>query len=1007
MATLDDNVLRHLVLNTELSKAKRENPDAAGISTKPELAALAFRAYPSPLPDSLVSTADQTTILAGIASVLSELGYHRKKAIVLKELISTLLPALVQARKDGAAEMGVHPAASLVSLNGSIRLRAAPSQNSSSASNDAEQGMRHLLSLVCQSYGILPLEPIVSIEKGGDDEQSTMTSPKKTEANGAIIARAIQQASINAIGSRELKLEILRSCINMCEALPDLEGALHFSADLLRTGGSGIAPGPDSSDGSPDLPIEEQVRLANNISRTLSAARHLGLHHPEADYWDEFLVRGIEAVEISQSRALVSHAKSELELAETIEAKKEKDPFIYNPFLKSSSVATEPLLVAQEEAFFQVTVQNLFDFDVAVERIKLLSNGVPFECSPETTLIGPYRTQTILLSGTPQIAGSLSIIGCTVKVKGCRERIFPTFTEPWALKLDSKGRHVSLAQKLRPSSTVSAPIKSKVPPLKGPTATTLALKVTGAQPDICLKSISLPQSAIMLLDGETQIFTVSFQNTSQTIPMDLLLLSFIDSTASQLQNALATKDISPAELYELELTSAHKQAFRWHRKDKDRDLVIKPGGEATFEIEVLGKPQLTHGTIQVDYGFLGTPKTEIEDRFYTRQLAVPLTVTVNASVGLVRNDIVSVPSDYVRRNEQPTDDAKGASLETNNQITHTTASPPSSNHPYPSSPQCLLLLDLRNSWPSALTISIELRSPDDTSNTLPDIPTTTHSRAIHPGATHRVPVSLPRLYLPNAHDRIPSLNPRTARQFVVSSTQSTPEAERTLREAFWYREALLSLLHVTWKDESTGRHGSVELRGLRLTPKMVAALQLPDLDVSMAVSLAEPDDNASAVVHDVTRLDATTFAVPTQTFLAVTTTLRNRSPTPIRPLLRLQPSLANQPPAIALDLSKRLLVHGVLQRALEDEIPPGGEATVRTGFVVLSSGRYEWGVMVEEVAMRRRVVVVGKRERAATGERVLEDEGRRVWFGERPCTVVAVDVGDDGDGEEGEEVDRC
>lgn len=80
---------------------------------------------------------------------------------------------------------------------------------------------------------------------------------------------------------------------------------------------------------------------------------------------------------------------------------------------------------------------------------------------------------------------------------------------------------------------------------------------------------------------------------------------------------------------------------------------------------------------------------------------------------------------------------------------------------------------------------------------------------------------------------------------------------------------------------------------------------------------------------------------------------------------------------------------------------------MRTGFVVLSSGRYEWGVMVEEVVRRRRVVVVGKRERAATGERVLEDEGRRVWFGERPCTVVAVDVGDDGDGEEGEEVDRC
>lgn len=1018
-ATLDDNVLRHLVLNTELSKARTESPDAASISTKPELAALAFRAYPSPLPDSLISTADQTTILAGIASVLSELGYHRKKAIVLKELISTLLPALVQARKDGAAEMGVHPAASLASLTGSVRLRATSSLNGSSASNDPEQGMRHLLSLVCQSYGILPLNPIINIKNGGDDNQSTITSSNQTEGYGAIIARPIQQASINAIGSRELKLEILRSCINMCEALPDLEGALQFSADLLRTGGSGIAPGPDSSDGSPDLPIEEQIRLANNISRTLSAARHLGLHHPEADYWDEFLVRGIDIVETNQSRALVSHAKSELELVETIEAKKEKDPFIYNPFLKSASVATEPLLVAHEEAFFQVTVQNLFDFDVAVERIKLLSNGVPFECSPEPTLIGPYRTQTILLSGTPQKAGSLSIIGCNVKVKGCRERIFSTFTEPWALKLDTKGRYVSLAQKLRPSSTASAPIKSKVPPPKGPTATTLALKVTGAQPDICLKSISLPQSTIMLLDGETRIFTVAFQNTSQTIPVDLLLLSFNDSTASQLQTALATKDISPAELYELELTSAHKQAFRWHRKDKDRDLVIKPGGEATFEIEVLGKPQLTHGTIQVDYGFLGTPKTEIEDRFYTRQLVVPLTVTVNASVGLVRNDIISLPSDYVQRNEQAANDPNGPSTETNNPVTHAAASPPSSNQPYPSSsPQCLLLLDLRNSWPNTLTISIELRPPDNTS-TIQDIPTTTHSRAIHPGTTHRVPVPLPRLYLPNAHDRIPSLNPHTARQFVVSSTttQSTPDAERTLREAFWYREALLSLLRVTWTDESTARTGNVELRGIRLTPKMVAALKLQDLDISMAVALAEPepepepDDNnkegASVILQQVKQLDATTFTVPTQTFLSLTTTLRNRSPAPIHPLLRLQPSLANQPPAIALDLSKRLLVTGVLQQAT-NEIPPGGEARVRMGFVVLSCGRYEWGGMVEEVV--RRTGRGRKGERVDSGrERVLEEEGeegRRVWFCERPCTVVAVDVGDDGVGEEsGEEVE--
>ena len=987
---LDDNVLRHLVLNTELSKTEIEGLDATNISTKPELAALAFRAYPSPLLDSSLPIADHTTILAGIASVLAELGYHRKKAIILKEIMSTLLPALVQARKDGAAEMGVHPAASLASLNASVR--AAPSQISSRATNDSEQGMRHFLSLVCQSYGILRLEPIDDIRHDKADNNSTRPSSRQTQAKELIIARAIQQASNNASGSRELKLEVLRSCISVCEALPDLEGALQYSAELLRTGGSGIAPGPDSSDGSPDLPIEEQVRLSNNISRTLSAARHLGFQHIEADYWDEFLVRGIEIVEVSQSRALVSHARSELELVETIEAKKEQNPFIYNPFLKSSSIAAEPILVAQEEAFFQVTVQNLYDFDVVVEHIKLLSNDVPLECSPEATLIGPYRTQTILLSGTPQAAGSLSIMGCIAKVKGCRERMFPIFTEPWALKPDSKGRHVGLAYQIHSSSSAAESIKRKSPPLKGPSATTLALKVTAAQPGLTLKYISLPQSAIMLLDGETRIFTVCLQNTSQTIPVDLILLSFNDSTASHLQSALATKDISATELYELEYASSHKQSFQWHRTDDDQDLVIKPGGEATFEIEVLGKPQLTHGTIQVDYGFLGIPKTDIKDHFYTRQLVVPLTVTVNASVGLVRNDIVSIPSDHVPSNEQTTNDSKGASSEPSHPETHTDPSP-SRKHSYsPSSPKCLLLLDLRNSWPSTLTVFINLQSQ----NTLTPstITTKTHSRTIHPGTTHRVPIHLPRLYLPNAHP-IPSLNPRNARQFVVSSTKSPPEAERAMREAFWYREALLAQLRVTWKDESTGRKGKVELRGLRLSPKMVSALKLEDLDISIAVSLAESDDGGggSSASRQVARLHPSTFKVPTQTFLFLITTLRNRSSSPIHPLLRLQPSLANQPPAIALDLGKRLLVNGVLQRAV-DVIPPGGEVSVRTGFVVLCRGRYEWGVMVEEMRSLSAGKAVGKRERAATGERVLEDEGRRVWYGEQPCTVVAEDVGE-------------
>ena len=991
---LDDNSLSHLVLNTKQSNMNIERPDATHSSTKSELAALALRAYPSPLTGSSLSVADHTTILAGIASVLSEIGYHRKKAIILKELMTTLLPALVQARKDGAAEMGVHPAASLATLNASVR--AMPSHKNSNASDESEQGMRHFLSLTCQAYGILPLKPIGDVKK-----QDMQPATPQIEATEATITRATQQALLNANGSRDLKLEVLRSCINVCEALPDLVGALQYSAELLRTGGSSIAPGPGSSDGSPGLPIEEQIRLANNISRTLSAARHLGFQHPEADYWDEFLVRGIEVVETNRSKILVSHAKSELEVVETIEVKKDKNPFIYNPFLKKAPAAAEPLLVAQDEVSFRVTLQNLYDFDIAVEHIELLSEGLPFECSPETTLIGPYRTQAVVLAGVPQLAGSLIINGCTIKVKGCKERIFPIFTDPWSLKPDVKGRCFGQAQKLLPKSTASDPAKSKMPPANRPTATILALEVTGAQPDVSLKSISLPQSAIMLLAGETKHFTVCLQNKSETIPTDWVLLSFNDSTASQLQSALANRDLSPIEVYELELASAHKPSFQWHRSIEERDLVIKPGGEATLDIMVLGKPDLSHGLIQVDYGYLNMAKTEIKDRFYTRQLVIPLTITVNASIDLVRTDLISLPSDYPRTSQQHTIDLENAAFGNDSSNTTTTLSSTPNDRSHASSlHECLLLLDLRNSWPSTLTVSIELR-PSDTSLG-PDIPIETHSCTIDPRTIHRIPVFLPRVLLPNAHDPIPSLNPRTARQFVVSTT-STPEAERAMREAFWYREAVLSRLHATWKEESTGRNGVVELRGLKLTPRMISALKLDDLGMTLAVSLTEPHPVSASI--QAKQLNTTTFTVPTQTFLSITTTLRNRSASPIHPLLRLQPSLANQPPSTALDLGKRLLITGLLQRAV-DVIPPGGEARVETGFVVLSRGRYEWSVSVEEVRKLGTVTGVskgdGKRERAATGERALGDERRRVWYGEQPCTVIAQDVGEDED-EEGEE----
>ena len=431
---LDDDGLRQLVLNADRVHVRDLSRRLTTFPTKAELTVTLFRALPGPSTSSFVPIEDRTMILAAIASVLSELGYHRKKALVLKQLLSALIPALVQARKDDAAEMGFHPAASLASLNATVE---AASSSHADTDDEIEYGVQSFLTLICHVYGISPFPAI----RSGIQDSKERRSSKRAEYDlpAAIRARIVQQAALKSFGSQHLKLDVLRSCINICEALADLGGVLRFSAEMLRTAGSGVAPGPDSSGGSPTLSIEDQVRLASNISRTVSVARQLGKSNLEAEYWDDFLVRVIEHVDADVTKVPMPHAKADLEAVKVIDANEKKTPFIYNPFMKTaSSNIPEALLVAQEAAGFRVTLQNLYDLDIEIERSSLESRGLPFDSSSQSTLIGPYGTQIISIAGVPRNAGSLSITGCRVKVKGCRERNFPIFNKAWTPKADIK-----------------------------------------------------------------------------------------------------------------------------------------------------------------------------------------------------------------------------------------------------------------------------------------------------------------------------------------------------------------------------------------------------------------------------------------------------------------------------------------------------------------------------------------------------------------------------------------
>ena len=944
--SLDDDTLNHLILGSSVGKPPTLSIPRLNIQPmRTEIVKTLFRAFPSSSSTEQLSVVDRTVILSGIASVLGSLGYNRKKAMVIRELVAVLIPGLVQARIVGAAEMGVHPAAGLAVVS-------AVNSNTNGAAaldlggGDIESGVDAFLGLLSQTYGVVTSQP-----------NSAQPDPIDDSDEGAI-ARIIHNATVRSFGGQNMKMEILRSCINLSEALPDFHGVLRFTADLLRTAGSGVAPGPRSEDASPAMTREEQVRLATNISRTMGAAKNLGVKNLTAEYWDEFLVRGVDLEPLPTARTPIPHKKSELPCAATVAISREVNPFIYNPFLRApDAAAVDHLIVAGEPAVFKVTLQNPYEFDVDIESIRLESEGAEFESMSQKTVIGPYRTQILSVSGIPKASGPLKITGCIIRVRGCRERRFPIFAEPWSPRSEVKIKAIGLATitkyKARPVSVGSGPVtvaSSMAPPKN----TSLGLNVIDRQPVVIVKSSSLSQSALMVLEGERQQFSITLQNLSKTTPVDLLLFSFKDSTQAPLQTAMSNRDALPAELYEYELIFASKQALRWIPKQGEKPY-IEPGGTTTFEIEILGKPGLTSAVIQVDYAYLGVPQPKVQDKFHTRQVSLPLTVTVNASIELAKMDVLPLTG-----NIPPSLWSRTAS---------------SNNETMDLKPEdyCLLLLDLRNAWPSQLHIQLDIA------------PGGTIEEEILPGNTSRIMFPIGRVFLSDSTAAIPTLDPSRQRQFVVSTGRVSADLERTTREAFWYREEILKMLRATWTT-TTGpvRKGHIELRGIRLNQRVIEAIKIDDIGIEISVNGNKSNRERKLEVF-------------TDSFSEVTVKITNHAAEKIFPLLRIQPSLRNQLHNASLDLSKKFIWNGTLQHTLEP-LRAHESVEVKLGMMCLCRGEFEISASIEEARLiglpKAKEEEGESRPRANTRsmmDALLGTKERRIWHSREPCLVIVRD----------------
>ncbi|CAP73147.1 uncharacterized protein PODANS_2_5600 [Podospora anserina S mat+] len=929
--------------------------------TRTVIVQMVFRAFPASAASELLMTVDRVTILSGIARVLGMLGFQRKKAMVVRELVSVLIGGLVEARTRGAADVGIHPAAGLVGLNG-MNGGAGGGGGSGAgaldlAEGDVERGIDEFLGVLLRTYGVVgdvgqagKARENMQVAVTDDDEKTTTTRDTK-DTDLEVVARIQRQSAARFFGMQTVKLNILRSCINFSEALPDFAGVLKYSSDLLRTAGSGIAPGPRREDAYPAISREEQVRLMANILKTSNLSKRMGIGELAAEYWDEFLLRGIRLEPLPVTRTPVAHAKTVLPGAATARASQDVDPFIYNPFLKRPDTAmVESTLVAGEPATFRLTLQNPFEMEVDIESVRLDTEGADFESGVEHTIIGPYRTQILRISGTPKAGGTVKVTGAVIKVRGCRERRFPIFVEPWAPDNETRTKASGITA-LEANMVAVSPAVERLKPYN------FDLKVISPQPTVVVKSSTLPQSSVMILEGERQRFSVTLQNLSPDTPVDFLLFSFKDSTQEPLQTALNSRDATATELYEYELILAKKQALRLRNRARN-DRFIAPGQTATFDFEILGKPGLTHGLIQVDYAHLGVPPDEIAEQFYTRQVSMELTVTVNASVDISRVDVIPLNSSIPE------------SLWTKSLDKTTQLLTPETH--------CLLLLDLRNSWPSQMTVSLSSGGGEN------DRPIGMEEHIL-PGNTTRLVLPIRRVYLEDPHAFIPALNPSRQRQFVVS-TKISPEAEKASREAFWYREKVLDSLRGTWKT-FTGktREGEISFRGMRFNSKMVDVIRVDEVDIDISLSGSgerEGGKEGKAYVDE---------------FLELKVRVVNRGKRPVLGLLRLMPVLCHRPFNVSLDFTRKMAKfawNGNLQFPIGRVAGDGGVREVSMGVTVLCRGAFEIGGSVEEV-------VPYVEEENGEGKKEVEDFGlmvaggrrreRRVWHARRGCRVVVRD----------------
>ncbi|KAG6900876.1 hypothetical protein C0993_009994 [Termitomyces sp. T159_Od127] len=841
---------------------------------------------------------ERIAILEATSGLYACLGYWRKEAYILREVLGCILDLIVCGREeDGLSRLSSLPGTSGLGIQGmsssngggwgGVGVRV-------SESTDGNDSILELLKYVCKVLGInLDAVKLVEVNPSGFP---SVVADENTPLNCEDYDSETFE-SMETYGWPDLQVGVVREAVAVAEALPDFPVVAQFALSALKTLQTVLSPG-------------DQYHLYSTSARALATAQRRG-DTKSVEYWSGRPVVSITLAPIPFPRLPVEKPISALQPASSTISPilaGGTDPFLYNP--RRVALGEGKTLVVQRETLeFVAVLQNPYIFDLELQSLSLSTTGVPFESRPLRVVIPANSFHEVSLSGKALETGTLTIRGCRVQAPGgaSREFMMPLLTSEEEQRLSRKrGALACEVDRSKYSGIESFPWeKSRKRPSRPSSTTTktsfrfMECTVVPEQPFLRIRRTSLTHGALMLYNGEQSNIRITLENVSP-VPIDFLRLVFDDSTIAPAQQALSEGQLTVFETYETEYSLIQRPVFSWNQEEV-KDIHIRPGQKITLSVTCIGKVGCIHGTIHFSYSYVHREppilhgSTEI---FHVRQLSFPVMVTVYHMLECHALDVLPFPY-HTSSVDDAVDDrvrARRGTLYVDDEASW-----------------CLFSIEVRNTYGSPFDVTFE-RSQKGA-------PPSSISATVPPGLV--IPIQKFVLSEEQLTRSIPTLSDR---QFVVQKSKLSDQEARSQRELFWYREELFKIVRGTWRETGGTRFGELSLRQQRMTLPMLETLRLENARVQLSLVTY----NDSLVDEDVLTERDGKFYPPAEEFVYLRSTITNTSS-------------SSQVFIMDMDLepSDHVVFEGVLSELAVGRLESGETREIDTAICFLSKGRFE------------------------------------------------------------------